>query len=69
MTLLFLIFSHELILQSAVTIYVPYDGVVKELMYEVDDIATKGKPLMMIEVEGDVEAEGTCTLTPPVVNY
>ena len=45
------------------TIYVPYDGVVKELMYEVDDIATKGKPLMMIEVEGDVAAEGTCTLT------
>ena len=41
------------------TIYVPYDGVVKELMYEVDDIATKGKPLMMVEVEGEVNAEGT----------
>ena len=51
------------------TIYVPYDGVVKELMYEVDDVATKGKPLMMIEVEGDVGAEGTCTRIPPVVNY
>ena len=44
------------------TIYVPYDGVVKELMYEVDDVATKGKPLMMIEVEGDVKTEGTLTL-------
>ena len=44
--------------QSAVTIYVPYDGVVKELMYEVDDIATKGKPLMLIEVEGDAEIDG-----------
>ena len=57
--------------QSAVTIYVPYDGVVKELMYEVDDIATKGKPLMMVEVEGDVaavEAEGICTCTTPLIN-
>ena len=44
------------------TIYVPYDGVVKELMYEVDDVATKGKPLMLIEVEGDVEAKGTFIL-------
>ena len=51
-----------MILQSAVTIYVPYDGVVKELMYKVDDVATKGKPLMLIEVEGDVEAEGTFIL-------
>ena len=50
------------------TIYVPYDGVVKELMYEVDDIATKGKPLMMIEVEGDVAAEGTCTCTLTLVS-
>ena len=32
-------------------IYSPYDGVVRELMYEVGDIATKGKPVVMIEVE------------------
>ena len=41
------------------TIYVPYDGVVNELMYKVDEVATKGKPLMMIEMEGDVKIEGT----------
>ena len=49
---------HFYVQQSAVTIYIPYDGVVKELMYEVNDIATKGKPLMLIEVEGDVETDG-----------
>jgi len=43
--------------QAAVTIYVPYDGVVKELMYEVNDTATKGKPLLTVEVEED-ESEG-----------
>ena len=57
-----------MIFQSAVTIYVPYDGVVKELMYEVDDVATKGKPLMLIEVEGDVEAEGTLILPSLIIN-
>ena len=50
------------------TIYVPYDGVVKELMYEVNDIATKGKPLMTIEVEGDMEAEGTLCLPLLTIN-
>jgi len=43
--------------QAAVTIYVPYDGVVKELMYKVNDTATKGKPLLTVEVEED-ESEG-----------
>jgi pyruvate/2-oxoglutarate dehydrogenase complex dihydrolipoamide acyltransferase (E2) component len=51
-----------------VTIYVPYDGVVKELMYEVDDVATKGEPLMTIEVEGDMEAEGTLCLLSLSIN-
>ena len=37
-------------------------------MYEVDDVATKGKPLMMIEVEGDMEVEGTHTLPSLTVN-
>ena len=55
-------------LQSAVTIYVPYDGVVKELMYKVDDVATKGKPLMLIEVEGDMEGDGTVTLLSLTIN-
>ena len=50
------------------TIYVPYDGVVKELMYEVDDVATKGKPLMMVEVDGDVNAEGTLNLLLLTIN-
>ena len=50
------------------TIYVPYDGVVKELMYEVDDVATKGKPLMMVEVDGDVNAEGTLNLLSLTIN-
>lgn len=47
-------------MQSAVTIYVPYDGVVKKLMYEVGDVATKGKPLLMVEVDG--EGEGNVLL-------
>ena len=50
------------------TIYVPYDGVVKELMYEVDDVTTKGKPLMMVEVEGEVNAEGTLNLLLLTIN-
>lgn len=41
----------------------PYDGVVKELMYEVDDVATKGKPLMMIAVEEGGESHGTKTVS------
>ena len=36
-------------------IHIPHDGVVKELMYEVDDTATRGKPLLMIELEGEEE--------------
>ena len=38
--------------QSAVTIFVPFDGVVKELMHEVDEVATKGEPLLMVEIDG-----------------
>ena len=49
-------------LQSAVTISVPYDGVVKKLMYEVDGTAVKDKPLMIIEVEG--EGEGVVSALP-----
>ena len=42
----------KLSLQSAVTVYSPFDGVVKELLYAVDDLASQGKPLVMIEVKG-----------------
>ena len=45
--------------QAAVTIYVAYDGIVKELMYEVDDVATAGQPLLTIELaEEQDEGEG-----------
>lgn len=35
------------------TVYVPYDGVIKQLMYEVGAVATKGEPLLMVEVAGE----------------
>jgi hypothetical protein len=40
------------------------------LMYEleVDDVATKGEPLMTMEVERDVEAEGTLYLLSLTIN-
>ncbi|XP_064385714.1 lipoamide acyltransferase component of branched-chain alpha-keto acid dehydrogenase complex, mitochondrial-like isoform X2 [Halichondria panicea] len=47
--------------KSAVTISVPYDGVVSKLMYEVDDTAVKDKPLMIIDVDGE---EGSAVTTP-----
>ena len=37
------------------TVYVPFDGVIKQLMYEEGAIATKGMPLLMVEVEGEAE--------------
>lgn len=40
------------------TVYIPYDGVIKQLMYEVGAIATKGKPLVMVEVEGGASEGG-----------
>ena len=40
------------------TIYVPYDGNVKELMYEVDDVATAGQPLLTIELAEEEEDAG-----------
>lgn len=53
-------------LQATDTIYVPFDGIVRELMYEVDDTAIRDKPLIMVEVEeaseegrrGGVEGRG-----------
>ena len=42
--------------QSSATIYCPFDGVVTELMYQVDDIAKKDEPLIMIEVEDEGES-------------
>jgi 2-oxoisovalerate dehydrogenase E2 component (dihydrolipoyl transacylase) len=42
--------------KSAATIYCPYDGVVTELMYQVDDVASKDQPLLMIELKDDGDA-------------
>ena len=39
--------------QSAATIYIPYSGIIQELMYEVDDVATKGEPLLTIETDDE----------------
>ncbi|KAL5487282.1 hypothetical protein EMCRGX_G019865 [Ephydatia muelleri] len=41
--------------KSSVVIYTPLSGVVRQLMYKPGDVAHKGKPLVMI----DVEDEGT----------
>lgn len=42
-------------LQATDTIYVPFDGIVRELMYEVDETAIRDKPLIMVEVEEESE--------------
>lgn len=39
--------------QSAATVYSPYDGVVKEIVVPVDEIAYLEKPLVIFEVEDD----------------
>ena len=54
--------------QSTATIYCPYDGVVKELMYEVDDIAKKDEPLVTIEVSGEGEETSTSSTTQGTQN-
>ena len=48
-----------LLSQATATLYVPFNGIVRELMYEVDETATKDQPLIMVEVEGE-EEEGGC---------
>ena len=48
-----------LLFQATATLYVPFNGIVRELMYEVDETATKDQPLIMVEVEGE-EEEGGC---------
>ncbi|XP_011404664.1 PREDICTED: lipoamide acyltransferase component of branched-chain alpha-keto acid dehydrogenase complex, mitochondrial-like [Amphimedon queenslandica] len=45
--------------KSAATIYCPHDGVIKELMYEVDDIAKKDEPLVTIEISGEEEEQSS----------
>lgn len=47
------VYGYRSIVQSAATIYCPYDGVVQELMYEVDDIAKKDEPLLTVEIEDE----------------
>ena len=47
------VYGYWSIVQSAATIYCPYDGVVQELMYEVDDIAKKDEPLLTVEIEDE----------------
>ena len=44
-----------LLFQATATLYVPFNGIVRELMYEVDETATKDQPLIMVEVEGEGE--------------
>ena len=41
-----------------------YDGVIRKLYHEVDDIAKQGLPLVDIEVEGDIEQKDASE-TPP----
>ena len=46
--------------KASVTITSRYDGIVKKICYEVDDIALVGKPL--VEIETAADASGTCIM-------
>ena len=48
------------------TITSRYNGVVKKLYYEVDDIARVGKPLVDIELESGAEGEDGPSTPPPL---
>lgn len=68
-------FPHILPMQGTTEIYIPYDGVVKEIVCEADEIATLGKPLLMIELDEEEESEceeevgrGTCVPIFPLNN-
>jgi len=53
--------------KASVTITSKYDGVVKKLYYEVDDIAQTGDPLIDVEIEGgESPASHVSSPTPPV---
>lgn len=54
------------VIQASVTITSRYNGVVKKLYYEVDDIARVGKPLVDIELEGGAEGEDSSSIPPPL---
>ena len=45
-------------MQSSVTLYIPFDGIIKQLMHEEGAVAAKGEPLVMIEVDSTTEEEG-----------
>ena len=50
------------------TVYVPFDGIITKLMYEEGAVATKGEPLLMVEVEGQA-SEGTRGSGPPWTEF
>jgi len=48
--------------KASVTITSKYDGVIKKLYYQVDDIAQTGDPLIDVEIEGSDTAPATATV-------
>ncbi|KAF1356387.1 2-oxoacid dehydrogenases acyltransferase-domain-containing protein [Delphinella strobiligena] len=48
--------------KAAVEITSPFDGVVKELHYEADDMAIVGKPLLDIDIQSDISPEDEAKL-------
>ncbi|PNS19005.1 pyruvate dehydrogenase complex dihydrolipoamide acetyltransferase [Sphaceloma murrayae] len=60
--------------KTATDITSPFDGVIKKLHYEADDMAIVGKPLVDIDIQSDISPQdeaklggngGTTTATPP----
>ncbi len=35
------------------TVYVPFDGIITKLMYDEGAVATKGEPLLLVEVDSE----------------
>jgi len=49
--------------KASVEVTSPFDGVIKKLHYEPDDMAITGKPLVDIDVQGEISAEDEAKLT------
>ncbi|KAK3096316.1 hypothetical protein LTR53_019426, partial [Teratosphaeriaceae sp. CCFEE 6253] len=48
--------------KASVEITSPFDGVIKKLHYEADDMAITGKPLLDIDIQGEITKEDAAKL-------